>query len=380
MKIFVEPLDVLFFRDGKPFVAGEAHRAESIFPPTAMTFQGAIRSKFIYDSGVSFEAFRGEDESAKGVVKAIGRPNGMDDYGDLLLQGPFIARRENAVVEDLFPLPADILFERDPVPGHSSPTVCRLEPSEDCPVQSDLDSRLKPVWPHPSKRVEGKGGFISKRAITDYLKGKVDSLEITATDDILFHELRPGLRMDTERRRPKTGQLYFGDFLRLKSNYGFTLSVEGIEISENGWLKLGGESRACWYEKIEPPPSPLSLPDGVASAIDKSRRFKLYIASPAFFKQGWLPGFISRDTLEGERGSVSIQLESVLTGKPLLLGGWDLANNQPKAMKRFVRSGSIYWFRLLKGTGKDVVREFHRQCISELGASIGFGLTFTGVS
>jgi CRISPR-associated protein Cmr3 len=44
MRIFIEPVEPLLFRTGRPFVAGEYNFAASLFPPTPETLQGALRA------------------------------------------------------------------------------------------------------------------------------------------------------------------------------------------------------------------------------------------------------------------------------------------------------------------------------------------------
>ncbi len=43
--LLIEPLDVLLFRDGRPFSAGMDHLAGSVFPPLPSTIAGFIRSR-----------------------------------------------------------------------------------------------------------------------------------------------------------------------------------------------------------------------------------------------------------------------------------------------------------------------------------------------
>ncbi len=44
MRIFIEPTEPLLFRRGHAFDAGESNFADSMFPPTPETLQGAIRA------------------------------------------------------------------------------------------------------------------------------------------------------------------------------------------------------------------------------------------------------------------------------------------------------------------------------------------------
>jgi len=57
MQVAIRPIDVWLFRDGKPFTAGEDHAAETLFPPSPFTLQGAIRTKVLADKGVNLAEF-----------------------------------------------------------------------------------------------------------------------------------------------------------------------------------------------------------------------------------------------------------------------------------------------------------------------------------
>src|SRR5215470_13200760 len=44
MRLFIEPTEPLLLRNGRPFEAGQNNFAESLFPPTPETLQGAVRA------------------------------------------------------------------------------------------------------------------------------------------------------------------------------------------------------------------------------------------------------------------------------------------------------------------------------------------------
>ena len=46
MQIQIDPLDTLFFRDGKPFTMGEDSWASGIVPPYPSVIYGALRSAY----------------------------------------------------------------------------------------------------------------------------------------------------------------------------------------------------------------------------------------------------------------------------------------------------------------------------------------------
>lgn len=385
MKVFIEPSDVLFFRDGKPFVAGESHRAESFFPPTPMSLQGAIRSRIIQDNGGRFDSFATDPDQFSELTAMIGKP-GMEDFGKLLIQGPFVAKRENGTVNELFPLPQDLVFGRKGEKAFGT-----VAPMSSFPVETDLDN-INLTWFRSGVHLESRAGFLSFNNFKKYFLEMLtpeDAKEVIQEKDIFSHELRPGIRLDVEKRRPETGKLYFGDFIRLHSGYGFSADIEGVKLEKNGWLKLGGESRACWYENINSDTCSCSwqtllndneLKDALLVHLQKHKQFKVYFASPAFFERGALPDFINPESCEGNVGETKVKLVGACIGKTLLLGGWDLVKNKPKPMRRFVSAGSVYFFKLLDGSENEAIKAFHGKNISQFGKEIGFGLTFMGVS
>jgi hypothetical protein len=117
--LWIEPLDVLFFRDSKPFTAGESFRAKSAFPPTPYPFVGAIRSRVLADVlpqvGSNLDAYREHitnrvnHQELNEIVTVLGDAEG---YGKLEFRGPFLARQKpDKRYEFLFPAPLD-LFEK----------------------------------------------------------------------------------------------------------------------------------------------------------------------------------------------------------------------------------------------------------------------------
>jgi len=97
MWLFLEPLDVWLFRDGRPFDAGSDHRAESLFPPYPTVIQGAGRSHHLTVQDVDL---RDKD----GITASVGTAT---DVLGLRLRGPFLERREEGTIVRYYPQPAD---------------------------------------------------------------------------------------------------------------------------------------------------------------------------------------------------------------------------------------------------------------------------------
>jgi CRISPR-associated protein Cmr3 len=384
MKLFIEPLDVMFFRDGKPFVAGQTHLAQSLFPPTALTFQGAIRSAILATAGTSVELFGlvqqgAHDPEATRLLEEIG---GSTSFGRLRLRGPFVASISGEITaptaaEEWYPCPADILTRR----GDEGSDPTRRLPVDQPPWMSDLSDTLRPLWAFTGARVEATNGLISGAELARYLAG--DAPRVMRINQFVTREERLGIGLSTGKKVAEEGQLYTLEVCRFNAidgrRLGFILDIEGTtRLPDRGVLALGGERRGATYEQIAASPWPEG--QGVAQAIDATRCFLLYLATPALYTQEplWLPDFIDPDSLVGTRDGVTIKVRAVSAGRPVPIGGWDLASNRPRAMHPAVPASSVYWCEVLSGTGQDVMQAFHGQCLSSMSVEIGFGQTFVG--
>ena len=89
--IFIEPLDVLLFRESKPFSGGEDHLARSVFPPPPSTVYAALRSHLLSTSFGRFEAFKQGKDVPADLTNEIGSP---ERFGILALHRLLIARKK----------------------------------------------------------------------------------------------------------------------------------------------------------------------------------------------------------------------------------------------------------------------------------------------
>jgi CRISPR-associated protein Cmr3 len=398
--LWIEPLDVLFFRDSKPFTAGESFRAKSAFPPTPYPFVGAIRSRVLADVlpqvGSNLDAYREHitnrvnHQELNEIVTVLGDAEG---YGKLEFRGPFLARQKpDKRYEFLFPAPLDLFEKQQLNPLDKLPSGVLFNP----PAGSTRSPTL--LWSRESLGSELKDVFLSNQGLRRYLQGEIPR-EDERNKEFFWRELRVGIALKPGRRTVEEGMFYMPEMIRLADKTGFVLEVAGLSFANTsinynfpreGLLQLGGESRGAYYQTLEEG-NPLSKLEELGAALEgqiqQTRRFKLYLASPAIFENGWLPDFITdRAKLEGSIEGLHVQLVAAAVGKPLPIGGWDLANKRPKTMYKAVPPGSVYFFELLEGDVQDAFNAFHFKCrlqkeakdgLKEL-AKIGFGLTFVG--
>lgn len=330
-QLFIEPYDVLFFGDGKPFAAGEDHRARSLFSPTPFTLQGLIRAKVLTASGVSPADYARGAANAQPLIDMIGVPG--TSYGRLRLGCPFVAKRTNeGHIIRYFPLPADVARVGD------RPVL--VKPLLDAAFSDNRpDKGLCPLWARSLEPPRNVGGWLSEQEFLNYLEGK--EFSITQESDLLLREPRLGMTLNPGRRTTQEEHLYQMEFLRLREGVGFLLEVDGIEpfSPSKGLLQIGGEARPAYYEVLSNPlnrlPSPEPLP----------RRFKLILLTPAWFSGGWRPASGSwHEFLTGK-----VRLVSAAIPRAQHIGGAfvdDVRRNSDfqRSMRRFVPAGGVYFF------------------------------------
>jgi CRISPR-associated protein Cmr3 len=340
--IFIEPIDVWLFRDGRPFSAGEGHIAHSIFPPTPMTMQGVLRSLILGHTDVDWIEFREQaTPKAQGLGKSIGYPASRGrnaSLGKFSMAGPFLARRENKKVVRYTPLPADVV--RYAKEGYHF----ALRPTRGLPFKTEWPmAKSFPLWPDKTEDVESPdpGGWLSEQELDDYLQGK----EFRPLQGEMLFESEPrfGIALDYKTRRPVEHMLYQAEFIRLHASPGSEVGLLvrlGPDVTlpaDSGTTALGGEARGARYRRLDA--SDVSAGLGLQAP---SERLKLVFLTPAWFSGGWQPadGNAGWSRLLGS----PVTLVAAAVGRPQHIGGWDVAARWHKPMYHYVPAGSVYFF------------------------------------
>lgn len=331
-QFFLEPCDVLLFRDGKPFSAGEDHRAKSLFPPTPFTMQGVVRSKVLFDSGVSLYEYAHGAPSAQTLIQQIGTPSG--NYGQLRLCGPFVAKRNGNNFIRYFPLPADVVKVND--------NYMLVKPLSDHPFSSNQPTDLRPLWARTDKPLKEARGWLAEDAFRRYLQGQsLSKDDVTNESDLIVREPRFGIALDYARRSTQEGMLYTMEFLRFREDVGFLIEVEGIPLfqPEKGFLQVGGEARAAIYEVLQTPLPSISSPNPLPN------QFKVVLLTPAWFTDGWQPqGGNWKQFFNGDVTLISAALPRTQSIGGAYADDQQRMGNFQKTMRRFVPAGSVFFF------------------------------------
>jgi len=357
----IKPLDTLFFRDGRPFTMGSETWANPIFPPYPSTVYGAIRTWLIFEKGSLKEFKEGK------FKEELGTPS---EKGNLKIKGPFICLDNNIY----FPVPFDFLKKKDAAEEKKLFYVNRINKPEifisDYSLERILVNRN-------DFELEECDGFLDISSLKDYLIQRNGILQFTEKKEIFLEEKKTGIKRSRKTLSSEEGHIYRIPMIRLERKAKLFVEIDGLSrYPKEGLLQIGGEGKTAKIEKIENDPL-MTLID-----IDfkfENKVFKLYLATLAIFKKGWLPDWINDTTFEGNYEEIKLKLIACSIGKYNLIGGWDLANKRPKPMYKAVPPGSVYYFKILDDTPAEKIKEvFHLKNISDINLEEGFGLSFIG--
>ena len=383
MRIFLEPNESLLFRTGRPFDAGEADYAETLFPPTPETIQGAVRTLIAtaQDTHATLsQLFR----PGSPLVSLVGD---RESYGRFRVTNIALARRlQNSMdIEPLYPVPAHLMKDEQGF-------FC-LKPVERKEIRSNMPAGMRYLMP-PNGRPKGKiqpvDGWLTETDLRNVLSVEADptGLQIIRGTDVFLHEPRIGIAMDNATKSSREGMFYSVQMLRMQHDlriqqdqrftYGFLVDVRlADEISpdnllpdnqtrmalklhtrDQGWVVLGGEQRAASYRIVgESAPLPHQQMHVGHSTL-------LYLTTPAAFKKGWRP-----EAWPDGHAPIAVAVSRYQS-----IGGWKLNPGQSgggenKCMRRCVPAGSVYFF--------DSVASLP-STFTDYGREIGYGISITG--
>ncbi len=384
---FLDPLDVLLFRDGRPRVTGDSHVMKGSFPPPPSALYGAFRSAVLAAAGARFKpsavqsAFEGLSAD---VALAVGTPA---HTGTLTLRHVLLAHRSGDAVTPLFHPGLDLVRPKEEARNGER---FLLRPVADGAVTTSLPEGIQRLAAPPDAGfVEPLRGWLDVASFGAYLRGELEGLTLHEPTSPFTHkaratdsapspfgtESRTSLMIDDQTGTASDGMLFTTDFTRLQARYGFYVAVENAPgLGDEGLLRLGAEQRPVAYTS-----SRAALPgfDGVAGRIRS--RFRLVLASPAPFDAGWRPDFVGAD-LTGSIGGCRVRLVAAAVGRYEHIGGWELARARPRPARRAAPAGSVYYFDIISGDAASLAAAHGTSLFSpdDDRARHGLGLAFIG--
>jgi CRISPR-associated protein Cmr3 len=354
----LEPLDVLFFRDGRPFDA--ASKVKSGLP-TPQVLAGAVRTALLEKNGCDFGALRryflapGEKKSF-----AEGLPERLRWIAGVKFRGPWLCSLPTGDVKtaaDVFlPAPATVHTRKkgERVEGQSNvflPHVLKepppgwkesLRPLWLSPTDSDPERGRTPVTTEPA------GGFINTRGLTQFLAGQCpDENTLLGAGAFYDFDNRTGIGVDGGTLTAGDGEIYGIRFLALKqrvritathlpederprSDVGFYAEIDlpgelgkeafaGIDV-----LAFGGEGKRVAVSVV--PPFPFPEPP---KCEGKQKRL-LLLTTPAVTSADGHP-YLPENCV------------AAAVNAPVAISGWDIAKGGPKPTRFASPAGSVYF-------------------------------------
>ncbi len=332
----IEPLDILLFREAKPFLPGEGAWAKGLFPPIPVTVFQALRSVTASSS--------------------IAR--------QFQFIGPFLLQEKSGNQPILWlPTPKDLLcVQVEEALLKWKRLVCLQPLNRASPEWEHLgfdpdffpENGLTPMIPPLASEIGENSDSLEQRSINEYIGGRPEPwIKASAlirylqgeslTDPEDFHEnpwsmqVLPHNQIESGTRQVKSEDGYFTEVaVRLHKYWKL---VAGINTTlEKTTVRLGGEGHRALVYPLD------SLPDWnkIQSFMNPSQEStKAYLLTPglAQVKAEALVYGVFPDTWRSH-------LSGCVSDRPLLWGGKSVFPKTPMLPQRaFVPPGTVYRFR-----------------------------------
>ena len=362
MKYRINPLDPLISRDARQFKAGSPMHPLNWLTNTLVA--GSVRTA---------------------LWKASDNPDSRETLDAL----------KNTSVKGIFPLlDGKIYFPRPFDIIKSATAIYQIKPGEmpkDCGANMPIDG-LMPSFPDAEEdfKPEKLNAFWQKDMMTHWLiNGKNDFvLDEGLTLSAPAHDERVHASINTSTGTAKDGMLFSTtglDFIRRDKDNRLLREAVSIDIDDESLPErfiapIGGERRLAEFSRSEGDDSLWEYPVKMPEIIDG--KLRLILASPAMFKNGWLPDWLDPETLTGEipNTNVTAKLISAVTERWQPVSGWYYERGLmgPKPMRRAVPAGSVYFFETLNGTLDAKSLWLKAICTDKQDINDGFGLVLPG--
>ncbi len=368
-------LDTLFFREARPMETVDGSVSQSVFPPPIRTLVGSIRTVLGEQNNIDWQAFRKEKTNHE-HYSLIGYG---DDLNQLKFQGPWISYHKQRI----YPAPLNLMakFQGENI---SELKFLEIGQAQMCDLGNKVRLPSLPKGFEGSKPLEQY--WLKAEGFETVLNGQVPKLEtIVSKDDLYTLEPRLGIARNIELRTAADGMLYQTCHLRLNPEVCIEVDVEGIaddKVIKNTLItRLGAEGRLAGIKFDKKPPAfPLSQMTG------RRDGFVIYLMTPLRMEPtaSWhpLPNFKSGESngqtvWKGELAGLELQLITAITGKTLREGGWDMANDAPRAVQSLIPAGSAFYCTTEHDLQK-VINTLHQQQIGH-DQSLGRGKIAIGI-
>ncbi|MGQ9575777.1 MAG: type III-B CRISPR module-associated protein Cmr3 [Thermoguttaceae bacterium] len=340
-----DPLDVLFFRDGRPFT--EASRGQSGLPPP-QTLAGALRTHLLRGVGCDSDRFGRLAEQLRDgrpLEEAIDTACGAGWIARVELRGPWLARDRDGQLEVLVPLPANIQQVKKVAnavsPAQANGGLVRLDPlppHKKLPGWQPILPDMRPLWARKRVHSQRTIAYLDAAGLAAYLAGQTPAADaLVAPQELYAFDHRTGIALQPEQLTAAEGLIYTVSLLALRRGVTFYAEVAlpadapATVLDQEAVLDFGGEGRKV---RVQPVP-PVTWPSVESS---QEGRVLLLLTTPAVFAERWRP-----------RLPDGLRLVAAAVSGYEAFSGWDLARGGPKPTRFAVPAGSVYFLESTNG-------------------------------
>lgn len=387
------PQDPLVARDGRPFGDGQGSRMRGLPWPLPSVVAGSFRTALVKAGSNDFSG----DIPTRLMEIAVAGVFPVCD-GELYLPAPNDAVAEPGTDEKGLP---------------TIKTIHRVQPLENfggCDFPNDLP--LKPVMLSDTQsNSDFKPADIPSwwpvEKISDWLVGNQISFDKKFLKTPIT-SMRDHVALEADQGAAEEGKIFASSNLNVgylprfrmkldddKSAFRdrfaeVTLSARvtipdsetklNLDHNFDIWHPLGGERRMVHWSK-NPAPMLWNCPGKVKQSLKNATRVRMVLATPAIFKNGWKPDWLTNG-LDGELSGVKLKLVGASNGRWKAISGWSLAPPKigPKPIRRMVPAGSVYFFEVEKPGAAEPLADLWLQSVSDdkQEGLDGFGLAVWG--
>lgn len=354
----------LVFRSGRPFGSGGKDGGQFPWPSS---IAGCIRN-IVFRKGIEALPERSRQEIAKSTLATA-------SYGPILG-----ATGADQMVSALVTGPSNAIYLRNGNPQETQIYRC-LPEAPQANAGSNLLKGLLPVTLDANapkgKPVNGPR-FWSLVNLANWLAERPLQPNQASLDGPSV-VTRTHVAIDAGPQTAAQGKLFQIDALEFRAGLGddqveYSLLLRTPEDFPDQACFLGGEGKVSRVRRVTSN-DPLAVPQEIndyCKEIKTPSSLALCLLTPAVFHSGWIPAWLDSNLIGViPDTAIQVRLRAAAVSGWQSVSGWDLLANQPRAARKAVEAGAVYWFDILSGdsnpqvSGMDVLNKLWLHSISD---------------
>lgn len=320
--VSLSPRDPIIARDGRPFAVGNRMRSVDWFYPSVLA--GAWRTSVGTVLGKFDPAF----------------------LRSLEVGGGFPCKNKSLY----FPFPKDCVLRENPA---AALPVCPEPAGAGC---TNLDKEYAPCLLPASVTEDFKPSappaFLSISLLTEWLTASSLPMPLPGDQiqDAFPLDERVQVAIDPNTYTAEEAMLFITAGLAFPP--GWTMELRCAPDKQYLSVQpMGGERRLVFWRSAGTGANGWTCPVDLARPLRSARTIRMTLATPALFRDGWIPGWL-RDgkPVPGSR-DLKLKLAGAAVDRPRPISGWSLDQTSwgPKPSRRMAPAGSVYFCEVLDG-------------------------------